>query len=461
MSDNTTQSEATRTGGDTAPTAPPRQRRTRRLRASVVTAVTALALTAAAAGMTMTTPEAAGASAVSADESSLSSSELLSDLDLYLDAWGSGGTSANRPGGQTDPSAGSDSGTWSGGGSMQSGEESWRGTMTAQEGATTASDSESTGVVLISTVLAYEDAEAAGSGMALTSDGLILTNNHVVEGATEITVTLGTTGATYTATLVGTDATNDVALLQLEGASNLATVTIDDDALAVGDTVTAVGNADGGGILMAADGTVTELESSVTTSSYSTTRSETLDGMIEFTADVVSGDSGGALIDDEGEVIGMTTAASSGLATTIAYAVPIDDALGIVEQILAGDESGTVTIGYPAMLGVGIASDTTMTIGGAGASAGVGTMPGRQSQQTTETGGANVQYVYADTPAEQAGLTAGDTITAVDSTEVTSGSDLSSLLATYEPGDAVTLTWTTASGTTETATVTLIEGPVG
>ncbi|WP_084126785.1 S1C family serine protease [Demequina sp. NBRC 110054] len=321
-------------------------------------------------------------------------------------------------------------------------------TESTQEDATTASDDESTGIVIIETVLGYESASAAGTGVVLSSDGLILTNNHVIEDSTEITVTIPETGETYTATVVGTDADNDVALLQLEGASGLTTATLDDDVDPyVGDTVTAVGNAEGGGVLMAADGTVTELESTVTTSSEYTIEGETLDGMIEFEADVVSGDSGGALLDDEGEVVGITTAASTGLATTVAYAIPIDDALDIVDQILAGDESGTVEIGYPAFLGIGIA--------GTGSTS--STMPGQST--TTTTDGVEIGYVYEGTGAAEAGLVVGDVIAALDGTSVTSGDELSALIADYEPGDTVTVTYTDTDGATQTVNVILGEGP--
>ncbi|MGC4174889.1 S1C family serine protease [Demequina sp.] len=305
--------------------------------------------------------------------------------------------------------------------------------------ATAANAEQSTGVVLIDTDLEYSGGEAAGTGMILTSDGYVLTNNHVIEGATQITVTDPSTNETYTATLEGTDSTNDVALLKLDNASGLATVTIDDDDTeTVGDTVTAVGNASGGGVLMAATGQITELDASVTTSSTYYEDGETLTGTIEIQADVVAGDSGGALLDSEGEVIGMTTAASSGSAVTTAYAITIEDALAIVEQIQAGDESGTVSIGYSAFLGVGLAQ-----------SYGYG--------QTTT--GATIGTVYEDTPAAKAGLVAGDTITAVNSTAVSSGDELATALKGFEPGDNVTITWTDASGDTHSTSVTLTEGP--
>ncbi|MFD4958988.1 S1C family serine protease [Microbacterium sp. NPDC058389] len=316
------------------------------------------------------------------------------------------------------------------------------GGASTQTPATSADAAESTGVVIIETTLGYEDAQAAGTGMVLTADGLVLTNNHVIEGSTEIAVTIAATGQTYTATVVGTDAADDVALLQLQGASGLQTVAVDDDAEAVGDAVTAVGNASGGGVLMAADGAITELESSVTTSSDGLTAGETLDGMIEFAADVVAGDSGGALLDAEGEVVGMTTAASSGSATTVAYAIPIEDALAIVDQTRAGDETSGVAVGSPAFLGVQVAR-----------------VPAGYRYGGSTTAGALIAGAIDGTPAAAAGLTAGDSITAIDGAAVADGDALSSLLAGYEPGDTITLTWVDASGATRSAAVTLIAGP--
>ncbi|WP_159499784.1 S1C family serine protease [Microbacterium sp. 18062] len=321
--------------------------------------------------------------------------------------------------------------------------------------ATEADADESAGVVIIETVLGYQQSAAAGTGVVLTEDGLVLTNNHVIEGATEISVTVADTGETYTATLLGTDDEDDVALLQLQDASGLATTTIDDDGVATGDTVTAVGNADGGGVLMAADGVVTGLETTVTTSASGTVASETLDGMIQIVADVVSGDSGGALLDDEGEVVGITTAASSGTATTVAYAIPIEDALAIAQLILDGDESDGVALGYPAFLGIQLSQNATGQSTGfrsPGATAGTGT--------ASTTTGATISSVIDGAPAADAGLGAGDTITAVDGAAVTDAEALSEMLGGYDPGDTVTIAWTDAAGTTHSASVTLIAGPV-
>lgn len=329
--------------------------------------------------------------------------------------------------------------------------------LTTMTAATTADAEESTGVVIIETEIDYGSSAAAGTGLVLSSDGLVLTNNHVVEGATEISVTVADTGETYTATLVGTDDEDDVALLQLEGAADLDTVTIDDDAETVGDAVTAVGNADGGGVLMAADGSITALEASVTTSETQGSASETLDGMIEIVADVVSGDSGGALLDAEGEVIGVTTAASTGSATTVAYAIPIEDALDIVQLILDGDESDGVTIGYPAFLGVQMA-DAAASAAGYGPRGGFG--PGSSDPQSSDVTGATIAGVIEGTPAAEAGLAAGDTITAIDGEAVTDTTDLSDALADEDPGDTVTIEWVDSAGSSHSASVTLIEGPV-
>ncbi|HXH34098.1 MAG TPA: trypsin-like peptidase domain-containing protein [Plantibacter sp.] len=304
-----------------------------------------------------------------------------------------------------------------------------------------ATAAESVGVVDIDTELAYQGAAAAGTGMVLTSDGQVLTNNHVVAGATSITVTVVSTGQQYTARVIGTDAADDVALLQLDGASGLDTVTIDDDGVAVGDAVTGVGNAGGtGGTPSAAEGTVTALDQDITVQDETTGEGKQLTGLLQTDADIQSGDSGGPLYDAEGEVVGIDTAASSGGTDIDGFAIPIDDALTIVDQIRTGVETETVSIGYPAFIGIGLASS-------AGAS------------QTVA--GAVVGSVIENTPAASIGLAAGDIITGLNGVAIDSAQTLTATMATLEPGQTVTLTWTTAAGTSQSADVTLIEGPVG
>ena len=317
---------------------------------------------------------------------------------------------------------------------------------TAQTSAIAASASQKVGVVTIVTNVDYGAGEAAGTGMILTSDGTILTNNHVVEGATTIEVTVESTGETYTADVVGTDATADVALLQLEDASGLTPAAIDDSSsVAVADAVTAIGNAEGTGDLVAAAGTVTALDESIQVANEYTGAEESLAGLIEVDADVVSGDSGGPLVDADGEVIGITTAASSGSTNISGYAIEIDTALDIVDAIQAGESSDTVVIGTPAFLGVTL-TDSTAVAGGTGSS-------------TTSADGVVLGGVVEGLPADEAGLVAGDTITKVDGEKVATADALSAAIAAHEPGDQVKLTYLDASGDKHTTTVTLTEGP--
>ncbi|WP_413332390.1 S1C family serine protease [Brevibacterium sp. GP-SGM9] len=403
---------------------------------------------------------------------------------------------------------GSSDGGTAGNGSGGSGNSGIDGNMpdtgSGQTDASPASAAESTGVVLIDTKLGYEDAAAAGTGIVLSKDGLVLTNNHVIADSTEISVTVATTGKTYEASVVGSDSTEDVAVLKLKDATDLSPAKVDEDSVAVGDDVTAVGNAEGGGELLAADGSVSDLGASVTTTAQGTEDSETLDGMIEVKADIVSGDSGGALLDGDGEVVGMNTAASSGSAEITGYAIPIETALETAESIVDGEQTSTNTLGYPAFLGIGVeqsdqsgqsasngqsgsseqngngpgygqgsqlpgqqGSGSAGQYGGSSGGYGESTQPGsgsstgdsRSASSGSATSGATVAGVYEDTPAAEAGLEAGDTITSIDSTAVTDGSQLSEVIGKHSPGDSVSVTWTDASGQSHTAKIKLIEGP--
>ncbi|WP_406034460.1 S1C family serine protease [Nocardioides sp. NBC_00163] len=295
-----------------------------------------------------------------------------------------------------------------------------------------ATEAESAGVVLINTTVGYGTGQGAGTGLTITGDGIVVTNHHVVEGATSITVADPSTGETYAATVLGYDDVHDVAVLQLEDASGLSTVATDRDAATQGEEVTAVGNAEGQGSLSAADGTVTDPSTAITVNNEDGTAAE-LSDLIQTDADVVSGDSGGALLDEDGEVIGMNVAATSGSAEISGYAIPIDTVLDIAAQILAGEESGDVEIGGSAAA-LGVQVDTT--------------------RSTLVVG------VVEDGAAEAAGITEGSTITSVDGTAVASIDDITSVLGDHEPGDEISVSWTDAAGQAHTATVTLGEGPV-
>ncbi|MCC2308914.1 S1C family serine protease [Cellulomonas chengniuliangii] len=318
---------------------------------------------------------------------------------------------------------------------------------------------ERAGLAILNTELGYQRAEAAGTGIVLTSDGVVLTNTHVIAGSTEVSVTVGTPPETYAATVVGSDSANDVAVLQLDDAANLAIATVDkDEDLDVGDEVTVVGNAQGASELMATPGMVTSLDRSITTRTEGSTTGRELGGLIEVDADVVSGDSGGAILDADGEVVGMTTAASTGREDIRGYAIPAATVLDIAAQILSGEESETVSIGYPAFLGVQL-----VMADGADRPGGLEEDGGRGDdllRRRSESVGAPVAGVISGTPADEAGLVAGDVVTSLDGTEVTSPADLTARLAELEPGDTVTIEWT-SRGVQRTADVTLVEGPAG
>jgi S1-C subfamily serine protease len=304
-----------------------------------------------------------------------------------------------------------------------------------------------TGVVVIDTNLAYQGGTAAGTGMVLTSSGEVLTNNHVISGATSIKVVVPKTGRSYTAKVVGYDKSADIALLQLQGASNLKTISISSARASLGAKVTALGNAGGNGTISSATGTVTGLGKSITASDDQG-GSETLTGLIETNAGVQPGDSGGPLLNSKGQVVGMDTAASSGfgfqnVSATDAYAIPIGKALTIANLISSGKASATVHIGATAFLGIEVQSANGYGSGGQGSS----------------VSGALVAGVVSGGPAASAGLVAGDVITAINGRTVSSPSAISALVLTKKPGAKITVAYVDQSGASHTATVTLGSGP--
>jgi S1-C subfamily serine protease len=324
------------------------------------------------------------------------------------------------------------------------------------------------GLVDIVTNLGYQNGEAAGTGMVLTSSGEVLTNNHVIRGATQIKARDVGNGRTYTAKVVGYDETDDVAVIQLQGASGLQTVTTSSAGVSVGQKVVALGNAEGkGGTPSKAVGKVTGLGRTITASDEDAATAEQLRGMIETNAPIQPGDSGGALVNQAGDIVGMNTAASTGASTTSfqgqssqptqAFAIPISKAQRIAGQIEAGSGSATVHIGQTAFLGVQISTGST----GSGDFGGLGGFGGNGGSTGGSTGGngALVAGVVSGGAAAQAGLTEGDEITSVAGHAVTSASGISSTLATYHPGDKLTIGWTDQAGQSHTATVTLTTGP--
>jgi S1-C subfamily serine protease len=352
--------------------------------------------------------------------------------DSNIASGGGGGT-------ETIPGSGSDTAPWSDGGwgGITVPADPFGGQTTvpqqpSSESSTAASGSQITGLVRIATTMKYAGGEAAGTGMVLTTDGEVVTNHHVVAGATSIEATVMSTGQTYTAQVVGTDTRDDVAVLHLVGASGLDTVTPDTDGAQVGDAVTAVGDANGTvDSLSAASGRIMALGQSITTEDEGSAVGERLTGLIEVSADVISGDSGGATYDAQGEVLGMTTAASSGSADVVGYAVPIAKVLRIVDDLDSGVRSSRYDYTLPAFLGVGLSKTDTTVVG-----------------------------VFDGGPAATAGIAAGDRITAVGSTPVSTSAELHRAIAALSPGTSVSISWNDTTGSSHQATVTLIKGAV-
>jgi len=310
------------------------------------------------------------------------------------------------------------------------------------------------GLVDVVSTLGYQNGEAAGTGMVLTSTGEVLTNNHVIDGATSIKVTDVGNGRTYTAKVVGYNKTKDVAVLQLQNATGLQTVSLSSSGVQSGEKVVALGNAGGkGGTPSVATGKVTATGRTITASDESAGNAEQLHGLIQTNAGIQPGDSGGPLVNTAGDVVGMNTAASSNISTTAfgsqsqptatqAFAIPISHATTIVDQIEAGKASSTVHIGATAFLGVEVSPASAA--GGFGSPA---------------SSGATVAGVVSGSAAAQAGLAQGDVITSVAGHTIASSTDVSSTLATHHPGDKISLSWTDQSGQSQTATVTLGSGP--
>jgi S1-C subfamily serine protease len=308
-----------------------------------------------------------------------------------------------------------------------------------------------------------QDATSAGTGIVLTSNGLVLTNNHVIEGATSTKVTDIGNGRTYTAEVVGYDATQDVAVIRLENASGLTTASLGySAAVRIGDSVVALGNAGGkGGTPSVATGTVTALNQSITASDELSGASEQLTGLIETNADIQPGDSGGSLVNSYGQVVGVDTAASSqyqfqgqsGQTAEQAYAIPIDQALSVAKQIQAGTTTADIHIGATGFLGLEIQPSSEGPGGGYSGSG----APGNGNQGTTP--GVAIAGSLPGSPAANAGLTEGDAVTAIGGRPVSTAEDIAKALVPHHPGNSISISWLDLYGQSHTATVVLASGP--
>ena len=320
-------------------------------------------------------------------------------------------------------------------------------------------------LVDITSQLKYDDATAQGTGMIISSSGLVLTNNHVIDDATSVSATLVESGRTYTARVVGYDSQDDVALLQLVGASGLHTVTLGNSSkVAVGQAVLGLGNAGGrGGTPSTAPGTVTGTGRTIEASDEGADTTETLHDMLQTDAPIQEGDSGGPLVNTSGQVVGMDTAANTGQSvgsqSTTGFAIPINNAVAIETAIAAGHASTTVHIGLGGFMGVSVADASKGCGAESGGSGSGGTGSGGTGSGSTApvNSGALVCEVIPGTPALSSGLEPGDVITTVNGQTVTSSSSLTTITAGAHPGDQLAVGYVDASGARHTTSVTVIE----
>jgi len=300
---------------------------------------------------------------------------------------------------------------------------------------------------------------AAGTGIVISSNGLVITNNHVIAGTTGLTVEFAATGTTRPARVLGYSVVDDVALIQVQNPGTLRAADLgSSSSLSIGDAVVALGNAGGrGGEPTVVPGTVTALEQEITASDSDGSNTQTLEGLVQLAANIQSGDSGGPVVDTDGTVVGMTVAASvangfgfpgqSGAGE--GYAIPIEDALAVAKKIISGEGGPNIRIGATrAVLGVQIQPTlTTQRVpGGSGSGSGSGS-------------GALVVGVEDGSGSAAAGLRAGDTIVGLGGSTITRLDDLTRVLLTYDPGDRIEVTWRDSSGQTRSAQVVLGEGP--
>src|SRR3954470_4702034 len=288
------------------------------------------------------------------------------------------------------------------------------------------------GIVDIYTTLGYENGRAAGTGMILTRSGEVLTNNHVIVGATKFKVVDVTTHRKYSATVVGYSVSRDVAVLQLAHASGLRTVKRGGAIpLHVGMRVVARGNAQGrGGAPKTARGRIIALHQQIFAKDESGD-AEALNNVIATNAPVVPGYSGGPLQNSQNRVLGIVTAGSTS-GVHRGFAIPIKQELQIARRIESVRPNAIVHIGPTAFLGVRLANVADQ---------------------------AKIVSVLQGKPADLAGLAGGDVITSLNGTTISSRAQLRQVVLELVPGKAVPIGWTDTNDAPQTGTITPISGP--
>lgn len=277
-----------------------------------------------------------------------------------------------------------------------------------------------------------------GTGMVVSPDGLAITNYHVVESSMSVSITMADTNERYSATVLGRDASRDIAVLQIDTDEPLEVASINPGEVRTGDTVAGVGNAGGQGYLTSVVGEVEATNETIHIEPQEPgSPAQWLEGLIMITSDIVPGYSGGPTVDENGQVIGVSTAASQNTTNTedaYGYAVPIVSALEVVEQVLAGDESGDVVIGAGGALGIVVASE--------------------------EGAGARVIEVKTDSVGAEIGLQPEDVILEIDGEEVVNSSFISRYVRDKNPGEQVEVVWRSPDGQMHEALAELDEAEI-
>lgn len=289
--------------------------------------------------------------------------------------------------------------------------------------------------------------QGAATGMIVSPTGEVLTVNNVIAGATGIKVVIAGRGIARAAHVLGYDTVDDIALLQIDGVSNLKTVPFGDSSkVKVGDAVVAIGNDSGGGPPVSTRGTVTALNQQTTAGEPGAGTSVILHGAIQSHINVPLAGGGSPLVNARGDVIGMNDAQDSGGAS---FAISINAAAAIVAQICRGNSTDKVHVGPTALLGVQINNSTSAT-----------TVPGG-GHSAQSSSGATVISVVSNSAAAGAGIKVGDVITSINGKSIANGDALHVALTQYHPGDRVNVGWVDTVGARHAAVVKLGVGPPG
>jgi S1-C subfamily serine protease len=333
-------------------------------------------------------------------------------------------------------------------------------------------------VVDITATLGYDDETASGTGFFVDPRrGLVLTNNHVIRDATSVTVAIPGSQRSYQAQIVGADPSADIAVLRIMAPTGIPSTPIGDSAtVSVGSTVVAIGNRAGaGGPPVLAAGVISATSRTIQAADGASGFSETLHNMLQTTAKIQPGDSGGPLADSAGAVIGVDTAAGTGGAEA-GYAIPINTAMSAERRIAAGRPSPGIVLGVGGFLGVIVPSTTaaspqaqaaeerSLGTAAVGSASPIGCLPteagaGVPVAVAPVNSGALVDGVLCGTAADAAGLTAGDVIITADGRAVSSPDALTAIVTACRPGSVVEVTWVSPADATRTSRVRLDSAP--